>query len=80
MVGYFFNRLKYRDLDCFRMPCPRSRPNLVESPVNTSRLIDTDRVDNLISRSMESFDNCPMDRKDTIGQCRLFTRRIKETK
>ena len=35
MVGYFFNRLKYRDLDCFRAPCPGSRLDPVESPVNT---------------------------------------------
>jgi len=33
MLGYFFNRLMHRNLDCFRMPRPQSRIG----PVNTSR-------------------------------------------
>ena len=39
MLGYFFNRLMHRDLDCFRMPRHNRGLDLAESRVNTSRPI-----------------------------------------
>jgi hypothetical protein len=41
MLGYFFNRLMHRDLDCFRMPDHNRGLDPAESPVNTSRLQET---------------------------------------
>src|SRR5882724_12115193 len=52
-LGYFFNRLMHRDLDCSRSLTTIVDWTSAESPVNTSRLLGTHNLHRSTSRAIE---------------------------